>query len=427
MTIMHSSHWDSTNTTESRVHRVPDHAVDATVDAVPGRDLLDGPPAHEVSWIDPVTGARGFLVVHTLVGGLATGGTRMRPGCTISEVGDLARGMATKTSVFGLPVGGAKGGIDFDPRDPRAVGVLERFCSAMLPWLDGHWVTAEDLGVAQSRIDEVFASLGLGQSYHAAIERSADPHRTLERVHAGLHTLTEDGLELGEVIGGYGVAEACLGVADSLGWEQGETTVSIQGVGTMGGAAAWYLHEAGVKVVAMADAAGTLADRDGLDVPLLLDLRDEYGEIDRSRVPEGVEQLPREAIISARADIFVPAAISYAIREENASEITAQVVVEAANSATTPQAEAMLTASGIPVIPDFVANAGAAAWAWWLLQGQVGDHPQDSFTRLKSEMRDKVAVMLAEWKGMDIAPRETGRVLAAANHGRLAGAEITIP
>lgn len=426
MTIMHNPHWDSTSKTESRVHRVPDGALDA-VDAVPGQDLVDGPPAHEVTWTDPVTGARGFLVVHTLVGGLATGGTRMRPGCTISEVGDLARGMAIKTSVFGLPVGGAKGGIDFDPRDPRAVGVLERFCSAMLPWLDGHWVTAEDLGVTQSRIDEVFANLGLGQSYHAAIERSAAPHRTLERVRAGLDALTDDGLQLGEIIGGYGVAEACLGVADSLGWEQGTTTVSIQGVGTMGGAAAWYLHEEGVKVVALADAAGTLADPNGLDVPLLLDLRDEYGEIDRSRVPEDVEQLPREAILSTRADIFVPAAISYAIREENASEINAQVVVEAANAATTPPAEAMLTAGGIPVIPDFVANAGAAAWAWWLLQGQVGDDPQDSFTRLESEMRDKVAVMLAEWRGMGIAPRETGRALAAANHGRLAGAEITVP
>ncbi|WP_185992536.1 Glu/Leu/Phe/Val dehydrogenase [Janibacter cremeus] len=424
---MHSPGWDSTNQAEPQVLRVPDHAVDASVDAVPGRDLLDGAPAHEVTWVDPVTGAHGFLVVHTLVGGLATGGTRMRPGCTITEVGDLARGMATKTSVFGLPVGGAKGGIDFDPRDPEAVGVLERFCAAMLPWLDSHWVTAEDLGVAQSRIDEVFANLGLGQSYHAAIERSAYPSRAMQRVRAGLDALTDDGLQLGEIIGGYGVAEACLGAADSLGWAQEETTVSIQGVGTMGGGAAWYLHEAGVKVVAIADAAGTLSDPAGLDIPLLLDLRDEYGEIDRGRVPASVEQLPREAILSARADIFVPAAISYAIREENASEITAQVVVEAANSATTPEAEEMLTVRGIPVIPDFVANAGAAAWAWWLLQGQVGDDPQDSFTRLKSEMRSKVAVLLGEWKGMGIAPRETGRVLAATNHEQLVGAEITVP
>src|SRR5699024_11390309 len=93
----------------------------------------------------PISGATGYLVVHTLVSGLATGGLRMRAGCTLGEVEDLARGMATKTAAFGLPVGGAKGGIDFDPKDDRADEVLERFCSAMRPWLDSHWVTAEDL------------------------------------------------------------------------------------------------------------------------------------------------------------------------------------------------------------------------------------------------------------------------------------------
>lgn len=419
MTIMHSGRWQSTDEMAAQ----PQQQI--TQDVV--SDLLDGAPAHEVTWTDPETGAHGYLVVHTLVGGLATGGTRMRPGCTISEVGDLARGMATKTAVFGLPVGGAKGGIDFDPRDPRAVGVLQRFCTAMLPWLDGHWVTAEDLGVAQSRIDEVFASLGLGQSYHAAINRSASPTEALHRVRDGLGSLTDDGLELGEVIGGYGVAEACLGAADSLGWAVEDTSVSIQGVGTMGGAAAWYLHEAGARVVALGDAGGTLYDPAGLDVAALLDLRDDFGLIDRSQVSADIQQLPREAILSLEADIFVPAAISYAIREENASEVAARVVVEAANAATTPAAEEMLTAAGVPVIPDFVANAGAAAWAWWLLQGEVGTNPDDSFTRLKSEMRAKVAVMLGEWKGMGVAPRQTGRVLATTNHAALEGAEIVIP
>lgn len=81
----------------------------ATHTTNPAHDFVDREPAHQITWVDPVTGAHGYLVVHTLVGGIATGGTRMRPGCTISEVGDLARGMATKTAAFGLPVGGAKG------------------------------------------------------------------------------------------------------------------------------------------------------------------------------------------------------------------------------------------------------------------------------------------------------------------------------
>lgn len=369
-------------------------------------------PLLRLTWTDPVTRTRGYLVVHSLVCGLATGGTRMRPGCTMSEVEDLARGMAAKTAVFNLPVGGAKAGIDFDPKDPEAVGVLERFFQAMRPWLDDHWVTAEDLGVPQQRIDEVFARLGLGQSYHAAITRSEDPDRTLRRVHAGLNAPVPGGLLLGDVIGGFGVAQACLGVAGSWGLGAEQTTVAIQGVGTMGGGAAWYLHEAGMKVTAVADAQGTLYDPRGLDIPALLALRDSYGEIDRSELPEGVQRLPRGAVVATDTDILVPAAISYALTGDNVTEVSARAVVEAANAATTVEAEETLRRSGVAVVPDFVANAGAAAWAWWLLLGQVGADPSDSFLRLRTEMQAKVALLLAEWHDSGVAPRVSGMRLA---------------
>jgi glutamate dehydrogenase (NAD(P)+) len=337
----------------------------------------------------------------------------------MSEVEDLASGMAAKTAVFDLPVGGAKGGIDFDPKDPGAVGVLERFCEAMRPWLDAHWVTAEDLGVPQHLIDEVFARLGLQQSYHAAIRRAADPEATLRRVHAGLNAEVPGGL-LGDVIGGYGVAQACLGAAGAWGWAPAETTVAIQGIGTMGGGAAFYLHEAGMRVVAVADAAGTLYHPDGLDIPALLDLRDAFGEVDRSRLPADVEQLPRGAVVATAADILVPAAISYALTPDNSFDVAAKVVVEAANAATTPEAEAMLTARRIPVIPDFVANAGAAAWAWWLLLGHVGADPAASFDRLRTEMRTKVALLLDRWNVDAVAPRETAWAFAVARRDVLA-------
>ncbi|GAA1855705.1 Glu/Leu/Phe/Val dehydrogenase dimerization domain-containing protein [Pseudonocardia ailaonensis] len=375
-------------------------------------------PYLRLTWTDPVTEARGHLVVQVLRSGIATGGTRMRAGCTLGEVEDLARGMANKTAAFDLPVGGAKGGIDFDPKDPRAFGVLQRFCEAMRPYIDSHWVTAEDLGVPQHLIDDVFASLGLGQSYHAAIRRSADPSATLARVRKGLDAQVPGGL-LGDVIGGYGVAHACLGAAAAHGWAVPETAVAVQGVGTMGGSAAWYLHEAGMRVVALADAAGTLYDPQGLDVPALLDLRDTYGEIDRSRVPAGVTHLPRGAVLGLPADILVPAAISYAITPDTSYDVTARVVVEAANAATTPEAEAMLAARGIAVVPDFVANAGAAAWAWWLLLGRVGMSGDDrvtaeeSFTMLRTQMAEKVQLLLTAWLADGTPPRVTAQTFAA--------------
>lgn len=354
-------------------------------------------PYLRLHWEDEWTGARGYLVVDTLVGGLATGGTRMRSGCTLGEVEDLARGMTRKTSAFDLPVGGAKGGIDFDPKDPRAGEVLERFCEAMRPFLDRHWVTAEDLGVPQHLIDQVFARLGMRQSYHAAIERSADPAASADRILRGLRTAVPGGM-LGDVIGGYGVAQACLAAAHARGWELRDTTVAIQGVGTMGGGAAWYLHEAGVRVVSVADAVGTLHDPAGLDIPTLLAARDRYGEIDRDALPARVQRLERDLVLGSDVDILVPAAISYAITADNCGQVRAPIIVEAANAATTADAELDLTARGIAVLPDFVANAGAVAWAWWLILGEVDERPETSFLRLSREMTAKAADLLAGWE-----------------------------
>ena len=353
-------------------------------------------PYMRIQWIDDVTGATGYLVIDTMVQGMATGGTRMRAGCTVTEVEDLARGMSNKTAAFDLPIGGAKGGVDFDPKDPRAVDVLTRFYEAMRPYLDRHWVTAEDLGVPQSLVDTVFARLGMNKSYHAAIERSDDPVATTARVHAGLDAATPGG-PLGDVIGGYGVAQACLAASKVRGWDIPDTTVAIQGVGTMGGGAAFYLHEAGMKVVALADAVGTLYDPAGLDVPTLLDSRNRFGEIDRAAVPAGVELLDRDVILHTDCDIVVPAAVSYAITEENCLDIKASIVVEAANAATTEDAELDLAARGVVVLPDFIANAGAVAWAWWLLLGYVGENYEDSFDRLRAQMEYKISTLLGEW------------------------------
>ncbi|MGH3793676.1 MAG: Glu/Leu/Phe/Val dehydrogenase dimerization domain-containing protein [Pseudonocardiaceae bacterium] len=385
--------------------------------------MWDRAPLMRITWTDPVTGRAGYLVVHSLVSGLATGGTRMRAGCTLAEVEDLARGMALKAAVFDLPVGGAKGGIDCSPKDPEARGMLRRFVQAMRPWLDAHWVTAEDLGVPQHLIDDVFGELGMGQSYHAAIRRSADPAATLTRVKAGLFSPVPGGYRLGDVVGGYGVAQSCLGVAHARSWVPGETTVAIQGVGTMGGGAAWYLHEAGLKVVAVADAAGALYHPDGLDVPALLDARDKFGEIDRRQVPVHVQRMPRDAVFGIDVDLLVPAAVSYAITPDNAADVRACLVVEAANAATTPEAEAMLAARGIPVIPDFVANAGAVAWAWWLLLGRVDADPALTFTALRQEMLAKMAPLMSAWDTERVMPRSTALQMADRQTSVYAAAE----
>mgnify|MGYP002653974779 CR=1 FL=1 len=94
---------------------------------------------------------------------------------------------------------------------------------------------------------------------------------------------------------------------------------------------------------------------------------------------------------------------------------------------TLPGAEDALVARGVVVVPDFIANAGAAAWAWWLLQGQVGCDPQDSFDRLSAEMRAKVAVLAERWICDRIPMRQSGFAIASSNLHALEGAQIVIP
>lgn len=375
--------------------------------------------AHEpflrVTWADPEKDARGYVVIDRLVGGIATGGTRMRAGCTLGEVEDLARGMSYKTGALNIPVGGAKGGIDYDPFAPDAREVLRRFVDAVRPLLDTYWVTAEDLGVPQSLLDEVFEEAGLDMSVHAALVRSRDPGRTLRRVREAFSTEVE-GIAMPDVIGGFGVAEAAIAAMEGLGLAPEENRAVVQGFGSMGGSTARYLARRGVRVVGVADAKGLVVNqRDGIDVERLLGSRSAYGEIDRSALGPGDEEVPAAGWLSVEAELLVPAAISYAITADNCDQVNAKLIVEAANVPVTEQAERTLLERGVAVIPDFIANAGAVGWAWWTLFGDISSDPQDAFEKLSAEMREVVGKLMQSWKTAERSPRQAAREISQRN------------
>lgn len=371
-------------------------------------------PFLRVIWTDSVTETRGYVVIDRLVGSIATGGTRMRSGCTLEEVEDLARGMSYKTGVLNLPVGGAKGGIDYDPFADGAREVLGRFVKAVRPLLDQYWVTAEDLGVPQPLLDAVFEEAGLGMSLHAALVRSAEPERTLKRVREAFTTDVE-GIPMPDVIGGFGVAEAACGAIENLGWEPTKTRAFVQGFGSMGGSSARYLERQGIRVVGVSDANGVITNSDGLDVERLLRARTEYGEIDRSVLGSTDKELALEEWLSVEAEVLVPAAISYAITPENCDRVGAAVIVEAANVPVTEQAEQRLLERDIAVIPDFIANAGAVGWAWWTLFGDVSADPRDAFDKLSAKMRSVVGELMESWARGEGSPRQTAKALAERN------------
>lgn len=367
----------------------------------------------EVTWTDEVTGRHGYLVIDRLVRGAASGGLRMRDGCTLDEVRDLARGMTLKEAVVYspgdayVPFGGGKGGIDFAPHDPGARGVMARYVVAMKPLLEAYWSAGEDLGVRQDVLEEVALEAGLRSTIDAALRLVPDPAAALDRVRAGF-AVSVDGVSLADLVGGYGVAEVALAAAQRVGLLGGGTRAVVQGFGSMGGATARYLVRAGVPVVGICDALGVVWHPDGLDVEALLRTRDRYGRVDRRSLRPGDRELPREDWLAVEAEILVPAALSYVLTEANVDAVNARLVVEAANVPTTAAGEAALTARGVPVIPDFVANVATNAWWWWTLFGDIAPTAEAAFGRISTTLRGLLHEML------DRAARTGGSPRAAA-------------
>lgn len=385
--------------------------------------MTDPSPAPLISltWTDHVTGTKGYLVVDRLVRGVSSGGLRMREGCTLAEVTGLARGMSMKEALHYdaddararyIPLGGAKGGIDCDPRDPRAYGVLVRYLRAVRPYVESVWTTGEDLGLSQDLVDRAAAEAGLVSTIQAVYPLLDDEAAARRRL-ADAFAVTVDGIGLDELVGGCGVAEAALVALDRAGLAPGDARVSVQGLGTMGGATARFLAGAGLTVVAVADVKGTIANPAGLDVEALLAARDAHGTVDRSVLREADRELPADAWLAADADVLVPAAVSYAVDAVNQASVRARWVVEAANMPVLPEAEALLARRGITVLPDVVVNSGTNAWWWWTLFGDVGADAHEAFGHTRRAMRALVGRVLERAEAEGIAPREAAHALVA--------------
>ncbi|MGW1020912.1 Glu/Leu/Phe/Val dehydrogenase dimerization domain-containing protein [Streptomyces niveus] len=377
-------------------------------------------PLISLTWHDHVTGRAGYLVVDRLVRGVSSGGLRMREGCSLDEVTGLARGMTMKEALHYnddpaaryIPLGGAKGGIDCDPRDPAAYGILVRYLRAVRPYIETVWTMGEDLGLTQDVVDKAAVEAGLVstvQAIHPLLDDEAAARRRL----ADAFAVQVDGIGLDELVGGCGVAESALTALDRAGVPYGGTRVAVQGLGTMGGATARFLSRAGLKVVAVADVKGTIACPAGLDVEALLAARDAFGTVDRAALRPGDRELPGEAWLSVDAEILVPAAVSYAIDTANQARITARWIVEAANMPVLPEAEELLAARGITVLPDVVVNSGTNAWWWWTLFGDIRPDADEAFAHTRRSMRALTELTLQRAEAAGTTPRAAAHAIAA--------------
>jgi len=292
----------------------------------------------------------GYRVQHSSARGPCKGGIRYHPSVDPDEVRALAALMTWKCAVVGIPYGGAKGGVECEPKamsQGELSRLTRRFTTAILPILG----PKRDIPAPDVNTDaQVMAWM-------------ADTVSMLQGK-AVMEIVTGKPIPLGGSLGrkeatGRGVALATSELIKRRQGSLSETTVAIQGYGNVGSAAATILQEMGCKILAVSDVSGGLYCPHGLDTASLNQhvACHPQGLLEGYEEP-GVEPMTNEELLSTDVDVLIPAALEHAIHAGNAYYVQARIIVEGANGPTTPEADEILNDRGIVVVPDILANAG---------------------------------------------------------------------
>ncbi|WP_051343971.1 Glu/Leu/Phe/Val family dehydrogenase [Alicyclobacillus herbarius] len=301
----------------------------------------------------------GYRAQHNDAIGPTKGGIRFHPAVTVEEVKALSIWMSIKCGIFNLPYGGAKGGIVCDPRtmsiheqERLARGYVRAISQIVGPTKD---IPAPDVYTNPQIMAWMYDEYSRIREYDSPGFITGKP-------------LVLGGSAGRERATALGVCIAIREAAAKQNRNLQDLRVLIQGFGNVGSNVAAILHEWGVKVVGISDAGGGLYDKNGLNIPDLLDQRDSFGMVTNnfSEVLKGDEFLLQEC------DILVPAALENQITVDNAASIRASIIVEAANGPTTPAAEEILRENGVLIVPDVLANAGGVTVSYfeWVQNNQ---------------------------------------------------------
>ena len=353
-------------------------------------DFLRIPPELTVDWRDPQTGARGWLIINSLRGGAAGGGTRMRPGVDPAEVTYLAKTMELKFALAGPPIGGAKTCIDFDPRYPRKAQVLRRWYRAIAPYLKECYGTGGDLNVDE--VAEVIphtASLGLRHPQEGVVRGHIKPDEArfaevIRMLDVGVKAPLTNGhgvpglpLTVADAATGWGVASSVIHLHQRIGSGVDGARVLLEGFGNVGAACALYLSRAGARIVGITDAEKALLAPEGLTVHEVEELIrrrvDKLLPGDDPRVRRGADA---QAFWTTPAEIFVCAALSGSVTEHTLDALAATGVRTIACGANQPFREesigdtrvSQLADSRFAVLPDFLSNCGMARTFSYLME-----------------------------------------------------------
>ena len=345
-------------------------------------------------WHDAETPAKGWVVINSLRGGAAGGGTRMRAGLDRREVESLAKTMEVKFSVSGPAIGGAKSGIDFDPADPRKNDVLRRWYKAVTPLLKTYYGTGGDLNVDEvHEVIPITESYGLWHPQEGVVNGHFAPSdseriQKVGQLRMGVAKVVEDRqyspdiarkYVVADLITGWGVAESVLHYYRLYGGEIAAKRVIVQGWGNVGSAAAYYLAQAGAKVVGIIDREGGLLNPEGFSFEQVRQLfLEKKGNQLSAKYMLRFDEI-NSLIWSAGAEVFLPCAGSRLVTREQVEALVDGGLEVVSSGANVPFADPEIfygpiyeqADSQVAVIPDFIANCGMARAFAFLMQGDA--------------------------------------------------------
>jgi glutamate dehydrogenase (NAD(P)+) len=294
----------------------------------------------------------GYRVQHNAARGPYKGGVRYHPQVDLDEVRALAQLMSWKTAIVGVPFGGAKGGVNCDPRE----------------------LSRDELQqITRSFIDKIEKVLGPTRDIPAPdVNTNAQVMAWMMDEYGKLHghtpaIVTGKPNSLGGSFGreaatGRGVVLCFREAAPSLGLMPPKTRVVIQGFGNVGSWAARIIHDLGAKVIGVSDESGAIHREGGIDVHALRRHIDDGGKLAEF---DGVDVIDPDELIGLDCEVLIPAALGGMIHADNAHLVRARAVIEGANSPTTPNADEILNDAGILVVPDVLANAGGVVVSYY--------------------------------------------------------------
>ncbi|MBY5951819.1 amino acid dehydrogenase [Algoriphagus sp. NF] len=345
-------------------------------------------------WSDSESEAEGWVVINSLRGGAAGGGTRMRKGLDKREVESLAKTMEVKFTVSGPAIGGAKSGINFDPKDPRKEDVLKRWYKAVTPLLKNYYGTGGDMNVDEiHEVIPITESYGIWHPQEGIVNghfHATEPEkiRKIGQLRQGVSKVLEDPkytpngakkYTVADMITGFGVAEAVRHYYQIWGGNLKGKRAVIQGWGNVGSAAACFLAVEGVKIVGIIDKNGGLINTEGYSL-------DEVRELFLNRIGNTLvsdDLIPfeeiDEKIWDLESEIFIPAAASRLITKEQSDRMIKAGLEVISCGANVPFADPEIffgpigtwTDQQVSVIPDFIANCGMARVFAYLMSQEV--------------------------------------------------------